>query len=212
MKYEFKHEAFFQGFQYQFSTVDVADLPDTPSFAFLGRSNSGKSTLLNALTGRKNLAKVSKTPGKTKLINIFQNKAKISLIDLPGFGYSKASLSEHKSMMDILERFLNEAKSISGLLILCDAQRSFPPEELNFALTALEKKINPAIIRTKSDKLNQSSLIQRSKEMETLMTEEGITFPVFFPSSLSGKGLNQIRDWIYLNKEVQKGILDSGND
>ncbi len=203
-QHEFQHEAFFQDFQYQFSTVEVKDLPDTPSFAFLGRSNSGKSTLLNAITGRKNLAKVSKTPGKTKLINVFQNKSKVTFIDLPGFGYSKASATEHKSMMQILETFLNEAKTVSGLLILCDAQRPFPEEEFNFSMTALQKKMNPAIIRTKSDKLNQSSLAERRKEMENVMTEAGVVFPIFFPSALTGKGLNPVRDWIYQNKAVQK--------
>ncbi|MDZ4725389.1 MAG: ribosome biogenesis GTP-binding protein YihA/YsxC [Leptospira sp.] len=171
-------------------------LPDELLIGFVGRSNSGKSSLLNSITNQRGLAKVSKTPGKTKLINIFGTKAGFSLIDLPGFGYSKASYKEHKEMMSLLDQFLNKASRLKYLFILCDAQRPFPEEEMQMIETCLQKKITPVVIRTKVDKLNQKERNIIQKDMESVMNELGFPFPLFFTSTNSGKGINEIRKFI----------------
>ncbi|WP_411824768.1 ribosome biogenesis GTP-binding protein YihA/YsxC [Leptospira sp. 'Mane'] len=171
-------------------------LPEGTLLGFIGRSNSGKSSLLNAITNQKGLAKVSKTPGKTKLINVFATKAGFSLIDLPGFGYSKASHKEHKDMMNLLDQFLNEIKSLKVLFILCDCQRNFPEEEIQMIETATLKKILPVVIRTKIDKLNQKDRYAVQKDMETVMNELGYPFPLFFVSATTGKGIGEIRKFI----------------
>ncbi len=176
-------------------TQDVK-LPDEPLIGFVGRSNSGKSSLLNAITNKRGLAKVSKTPGKTKLINIFGTKSGFSLIDLPGFGYSKASFKEHKEMMSLLDQFLNKAESLKFLFILCDAQRTMPVEEMQMVETCLQKKIIPVVVRTKVDKLNQKERNIVQKDMELAMNELGYPFPLFFTSTNSGKGINEMRKFI----------------
>ncbi|TGN06871.1 ribosome biogenesis GTP-binding protein YihA/YsxC [Leptospira ilyithenensis] len=171
-------------------------LPEGTLLGFIGRSNSGKSSLLNSITNRKGLAKVSKTPGKTRLINVFSTKAGFSLIDLPGFGYSKASHKEHKDMMNLLDQFLNEITSLKVLFILCDAQRSFPEEEVQMIETATLKKILPVVVRTKIDKLNQKDRNAIQKEMEAVMNELGYPFPLFFVSATTGKGIGEMRKFI----------------
>ncbi|MDF3821215.1 ribosome biogenesis GTP-binding protein YihA/YsxC [Leptospira sp. 96542] len=178
------------------SLKEKETLDTFPSIAFMGRSNSGKSSLLNALSNHKGLAKVSRTPGKTKLINIFKTNANFNLIDLPGFGYSKASHKEHKEMMKLLEDFLNTWSNVKILFILCDSQREFPIEELETVETALEKKILPVVIRTKIDKLNQSDRHRCNTEMESAMNQIGIPFRVFFISSTTGRGIGDLRTFI----------------
>ncbi|TGN19422.1 ribosome biogenesis GTP-binding protein YihA/YsxC [Leptospira idonii] len=176
--------------------TDDTNFPEGQLLGFLGRSNSGKSSLLNAITNHKGLAKVSKTPGKTKLINVFTTKHGFSLVDLPGFGYSKASLKEHKEMMTLIETFLNRISSLKFLFILCDAQRTFPEEEMQMIETAVTKKIQPVVIRTKADKLNQKGKNEVQKDMEVVMNELGYPFPLFFVSSTTGKGINELRKFI----------------
>jgi GTP-binding protein len=179
-----------------------AKLPEEPLIGFVGRSNSGKSSLLNAITNKRGLAKVSKTPGKTKLINIFGTKSGFSLIDLPGFGYSKASYKEHKDMMGLLDQFLNQATNLKYLFILCDSARTFPEEEMQMVETCLQKKITPVVVRTKVDKLNQKDRNIVQKDMEVVMNELGFTFPLFFTSTNSGKGINEIRKFILEKMKV----------
>lgn len=178
------------------SFSEGVELPEEPLLGFVGRSNSGKSSLLNAITNKRGLAKVSKTPGKTKLINIFGTKDGFSLIDLPGFGYSKASYKEHKDMMLLLDQFLNLTKNLKFLFILCDAARTLPEEEMQMVETCHQKKIIPVVVRTKVDKLNQKEKNIVQKDMELAMNELGFTFPLFFTSTNSGKGINEIRKFI----------------
>ncbi|MCW7494038.1 ribosome biogenesis GTP-binding protein YihA/YsxC [Leptospira sp. 2 VSF19] len=182
------------------------ELDSIPSVAFMGRSNSGKSSLLNALSNHKGLAKVSRTPGKTKLINIFKTKEGFNLIDLPGFGYSKASHKEHKDMMKLLEGFLNTWTKLKILFILCDSQREFPEEELSTIEVAMEKKIKPVVIRTKIDKLNQSEQHRVRTEMESAMNEIGIPFRVFYISSTTGRGIGELREFIVENMVNQTKV------
>lgn len=175
------------------------ELDSVPSIAFMGRSNSGKSSLLNALSNHRGLAKVSRTPGKTKLINIFRTREGFNLVDLPGFGYSKASHKEHKDMMKLLEGFLNTWQNLKILFILCDSQREFPEEELSTIEVAMEKKIKPVVIRTKIDKLNQSEQHRVRTDMETSMNKIGVPFRVFYVSATTGRGVGELREFIVGN-------------
>ncbi|GBF50218.1 probable GTP-binding protein EngB [Leptospira ryugenii] len=176
---------------------DFSQIPEEPLVGFVGRSNSGKSSLLNAITNQKGLAKVSKSPGKTKLVNLFTTKQGFHLVDLPGFGYSKASHREHKSMMELLDRFLNQVQNLKVLFILIDAQREFPAEEVSMIETCQKKKIRPVVVRTKADKLNQREKIHIVRDAEEIMNHIGIPFPYFLCSSTNGKGINEIRKFIF---------------
>jgi GTP-binding protein len=143
------------------------DLPSVlPEIAFLGRSNSGKSTLINTIVGQNQLVKTSKTPGKTKLINYFGVGELFYLVDLPGFGYSKVSHKDHKIMMELLGEYLNYSQKLKILLILVDCKREIPEEEGNYIIAACEKGIQPILVRTKTDKLNQSEKSKLHKSMQ----------------------------------------------
>jgi GTP-binding protein len=143
------------------------DLPNSlPEVAFLGRSNSGKSTLINTIVGQKQLVKTSKTPGKTKLINYFGVQDNFYFVDLPGFGYSKVSHKEHKIMMQLLDEYLNQSQKLKVLLILVDCKREIPEEEGGYIIASLERGIQPILIRTKTDKLNQSEKSKLMKSMD----------------------------------------------
>lgn len=171
--------------------------------AFLGRSNSGKSSLLNAISNQKSLAKVSKTPGKTKLINVFKTDREFYMIDLPGFGYSKASHKEHKDMMKLIDTFLNVSKNLKILCILCDSQRPFPDEEMQMVEVCFTKKIIPVVVRTKADKLNQKDLVQSRRDMESAMNDIGSPFPVYYVSSTTGKGMLDLKTFLLEKLNIQ---------
>lgn len=166
-----------------------------PEVAFLGRSNSGKSSLINSVLNRKNLAKTSRTPGKTKLINVFAIPNRFSLVDLPGFGYSKASHSEHKSMMKLLEDYLNLTDRLAHLFILLDARRNIPEDEVGFLETAESKGIPYTLVRTKSDKLNQKDKTL-SKKLTSKITKQSL-----YVSSLNNSGMNELKRVLRLSVE-----------
>ncbi|MCC5813961.1 MAG: YihA family ribosome biogenesis GTP-binding protein [Leptospira sp.] len=164
-----------------------------PEVAFLGRSNSGKSSLINSLLNRKSLAKTSRTPGKTKLINVFAVPNQFSLVDLPGFGYSKASHSEHKAMMSILEDYLNYSQKISHLFVLLDSRRDVSEDETQFINTAINKNIPTTLIRTKSDKLNQK------EKNKSIKATKSANCNFIYVSSLTNSGMNELRNILRLS-------------
>lgn len=164
-----------------------------PEVAFIGRSNSGKSTLINSILGRKSLAKTSRTPGKTKLINIFAIPNLFCLVDLPGFGYSKASHKEHIGMMKLLEDYLNESLELKCIFILLDARREIPEDELRLIQTAINRNIPFTLLRTKSDKLNQ-----KERNQSTHITKQ-ITDEYLYVSSLTGEGIEDVRTKLRLS-------------
>jgi GTP-binding protein len=126
-----------------------------PQVAFCGRSNAGKSSLINAILSKKDLVHTSSTPGKTRSLNFFLLNKRIFLVDLPGFGYAKASHSVRDNMISAVNGYLNDTDTLRMLFILCDSKRPLPEEELGLVDTCIVKKIQPIIIRTKIDKLNQ---------------------------------------------------------
>lgn len=191
---ELKPDPFFREVKFFSSYADASKVPSKgiPHIAFAGRSNSGKSRLLNAIVERKSLAKVSATPGKTKLLNFFLVSKSLFLVDTPGFGYSANSHKDHEQMMDLLMNYLNSAKDLKCLFLLSDAQRELPDEELELIGTCFEKGTKPVLIRTKVDKLNQSELSKLRKKMKNI---QGLypMLEIVFVSPKYGKGLPELR-------------------
>ncbi|EPG64799.1 ribosome biogenesis GTP-binding protein YihA/YsxC [Leptospira wolffii] len=191
---ELKPDPFFRDVKFYSSYADAAKVPvkGVPHIAFAGRSNSGKSRLLNAIVERKSLAKVSATPGKTKLLNFFLVSKSLFLVDTPGFGYSANSHKDHEQMMDLLMNYLNSAKDLKCLFLLSDAQRDLPEEELELIGTCFEKGTKPVLIRTKIDKLNQSELSKLRKKMKNI---QGLypMLEIVLVSPKYGKGLPELR-------------------
>jgi GTP-binding protein len=129
--------------------------PGLPEFALIGRSNVGKSSLLNALTGRRRLARVSSTPGKTQLLNVYRLPT-LYLIDLPGYGYARASHGERAGYRTLLERLLRDRPSLAGVIWLLDIRHPPSREDQEFHQMLQRSSVPVLAVLTKADKLNRS--------------------------------------------------------
>lgn len=148
------------------SADKLQQLKEMPQFAFVGRSNVGKSSLINALTARNKLAKTSSTPGRTRLINIFEINHEFYLVDLPGYGYAKASKTQQESWQSLIGGYLQFSGSLKRVFVLLDS-RIKPTEKDKQMLSYLYAfQIPFSIVLTKTDKLNRSEL-QKNKKIIT---------------------------------------------
>lgn len=149
------------------SAADPKGYPvhDLPEIAFLGRSNVGKSSLINAFLGRKRLAKVSSTPGKTTLINFFDVNSVFSLVDLPGYGYAKRSKTELAKWGIMIEEYLSQRENLVLFLLLLDVRRVPNQQDIEILSWLSRIDCSHAIILTKCDKLNQK---ERNKQIRLI--------------------------------------------
>ena len=160
-----------------------------PEFAFIGRSNVGKSSLINCLTGSKKLAKISATPGKTLLINHFLINNKWYLVDLPGFGYAKRSKKEIKKIENIITDYFYQRKNITLTYVLIDIRLEPQKIDLEFMQWLSNNNIFFKIIFTKSDKLSKIQLeLNPQKYLEKLFENLRIQPEYFISSSKSKNG------------------------
>lgn len=181
------------------SNTDHKKCPEDglPEFAFIGRSNVGKSSLINLLTGNKKLAKTSSTPGKTQLINHFVINDQWYLVDLPGYGYAKVSKSARSNWEKFIADYLTNRKSLMNIFILLDSRLEPQKIDLEFINWCGEKQLPFVLVFTKIDKLSSSALQRNSSKFkkEMLKTWEEMP-PVFTTSSISGFGNEPILNYI----------------
>jgi GTP-binding protein len=137
-----------------------------PEIAFVGRSNVGKSSLMNTLVGRKKLAKTSNTPGRTQLINFFTVNGSISFVDLPGYGFAKVSQSVKKDWGDMMEAYLRERQSLAMVIFILDIRRDPSEDDLSLRDWLAHYRIPYIFILTKSDKLSKNQAIGRQRLIE----------------------------------------------
>ena len=138
--------------------------------ALAGRSNVGKSSLINALAGRKKLAKVSATPGKTRSVNFYRVEPQnFYLVDLPGYGYAKASHEERRKWAKLLERYLTDCKTLKELALLLDCR--LPPQKIDLELASFARACRLPLlpVLTKADKCNQRERVSRQREWQNLL-------------------------------------------
>ncbi len=163
--------------------------PDRPEAAFAGRSNVGKSTLINNLLNRKNLARTSRTPGRTQTINFFDINREIYFVDLPGYGYAKVPVSVRSQWRPMVESYLASDRDLRTVVVILDIRRDPREEEINLLGWLRYHDIPPLVVVTKADKLSRSkrpgrvASISRSLEL----TESPLLF-----SGLAGEGRNGI--------------------
>jgi GTP-binding protein len=176
---------------FQISVSDLSGLPEEslPEIVFAGRSNVGKSTLLNSLTGLKGLAKTSGTPGKTRLINYFLVNNAFYFVDLPGYGYAAVGQAEKAAWGHLLATYIERRRSISLVVLLFDSRHPAMQSDREM-LAFLEFHEKPyCIVLTKDDKLNQKERVQCRRIMESCAAKA--KFIVNY-SSFSGKGKSEL--------------------
>lgn len=145
------------------SAVNPSQYPmdNLPEIAFAGRSNVGKSSLINSLVNRKNLVKTSSTPGRTQLINFFIANGKLSLVDLPGYGYAKVPESVRKEWGPMIERYLSTRSSLRGVVLIMDIRRIPTEVEVDFIHWLGQFHIKCILVLTKTDKLSKMKQIKQ---------------------------------------------------
>ena len=181
------------------SSSDIDECPtlSLPEFAFIGRSNVGKSSLINMITNNKKLAKVSGKPGKTLLINHYLINKKFYIIDLPGYGYAKISKVEKKKIDFLISNFIEQRK-IQTLFILIDLRHELLEIDLNFIKYVNNLKLNFTIIFTKADKLSINSQKEKLKKYNDYLKREiKEDIELIISSSKSKKGEKEILKSIF---------------
>jgi GTP-binding protein len=181
------------------SSTDVKRCPgpDKPEFAFVGRSNVGKSSLINMLTGQKGLAKISTTPGKTQLINHFLINNQWYLADLPGYGYARISLAKRYEWEKIIQRYLSLRKNLMNSFLLIDAR--LPMQEIDRELIGWfgEKQMPFVLVFTKTDKLSKNDLEANLRDYRGKLSDTWEELPqIFLTSSRFGFGRSEILNFI----------------
>ena len=168
-----------------------------PEYAFIGRSNVGKSSLINALVDRKNLAKISGKPGKTQLINHFKINDNWFLVDLPGYGYASTSQTNREMFKGMINKYLLNRKNLICLFVLLDIRHKPQPIDLEFMKKMEHDRIPFVMVFTKSDKISQTQISKNIKHYKTKMLKEWESLPeIFITSSEKKKGRYEILKFI----------------
>jgi GTP-binding protein len=189
-------------------SVDKCPTPDKPEYAFLGRSNVGKSSLINMICNKKELAKISSSPGKTQLINHFTVTAKDHsqwyLVDLPGYGFAKVSQAQRKSWQKMIEDYIRKRENLVTLFLLIDSRHSPQKNDLEFVDQLGKWQIPFALAFTKADKITQKETAANVKEFLQAMRKNWEYLPQHFvTSAVKHLGAKQLRQYIgELNKKI----------
>lgn len=185
--------------------VEGCPKPDMPEYAFIGRSNVGKSSLINMLTGQKNLAKTSNTPGKTQLINHFLANKSFYIVDLPGYGFAKVSQNTRASWEKMIERYLKERENLVTVFVLIDSRHNPQKLDLDFLRNLGEWGIPFNVIFTKADKSTQRDAARNAKMFIEEMKKEWEFIPrSFMTSSVKNLGKKEILGYISELNQVYK--------
>lgn len=186
----------FNNVKFETSFGISAQLPkiDNPEIAFAGRSNVGKSSLLNKIFNRKNLARVSSVPGKTVTINFFDCEG-VKMVDLPGYGYAKVSFDEKRRWSELMESYFRSGRNIKLVVQLTDMRHSVTEQDLDMMRFLKHYEYPFIVVMTKSDKLNKSETAKRLEEIKTELAEFGDVVTIPF-SATKGTGAEEIRQAI----------------
>lgn len=203
--------------KYEISNRDVAQCPahGKPEYAFIGRSNVGKSSLINMLTKKKGLAKTSQTPGKTLLINHFSiNGGKWYIVDLPGYGYASRGQKQREEIRKIIENYIFHREELTCLFVLIDIRHEPQKIDMEFIEWLGENGIPLAIVFTKADKLSKTAAeasVARFKKALEMNWE--VLPPMFVTSSEKSEGRTQLLDYIdSINKTCEEEAREKADE
>jgi GTP-binding protein len=182
-------------------SVDMCPKPDRPEYAFIGRSNVGKSSVINMLCNKKELAKVSRSPGKTQMINHFSitsnNRQEWYLVDLPGYGFAKVSQSQRKNWEKMIEGYLRKRENLATIFALLDSRHEPQKNDIEFINQLGEWQVPFALVFTKADKITQREVASNVKQFLNVMREDWEFLPPHFVTSAEKHlGARQLREYI----------------
>ncbi|QWV93082.1 ribosome biogenesis GTP-binding protein YihA/YsxC [Geomonas oryzisoli] len=179
---------------------------DLPEIAFAGRSNVGKSSLVNVLVNRKNLVRTSSTPGRTQLINFFQVNDDFMLVDLPGYGYAKVPLAVKKDWRPMMETYLSKRENLRGVVLILDIRRVPNDDDLQMLAWLRAYSIAPIIVVTKCDKLSKN---ERARQTAVICSTLGVAKEeLTFFSALSKEGKDAV--WTRIDAVLAPGKGETG--
>ena len=178
------------------SAANVKQCPqdETTEIAFVGRSNAGKSSSFNRIMGSHGLAHVSKTPGRTRLINLFSTSFGFRVADLPGYGYAKASKKAQQGWNKAVDQYLAERPNLQGLVVVMDARHPLKPFDQSMITWAEERDLNVLLLLNKADKLKRNAQHNVLREVQTYV-EPLESVQVLLFSAQSGQGLEDAVEW-----------------
>ena len=182
--------------KYKTSVVKIEDIFDDgiPEFAFVGRSNVGKSSLINNLTGVKGLAKASATPGKTKMINYFDINGAFRFVDLPGYGFAMASKSTQEVWAGLLGQYLEQSQNLVTVFLLMDVRREPSEQDKQMIKFLVFNGVPFVVILTKCDKVSKSEMARMKNLIATKLAIRSDV--ILYSSSSSGLGKDEILKYI----------------
>lgn len=188
-------------------SVDKCPKPDRPEYAFIGRSNVGKSSLINLLCNRRELAKISASPGKTSLINHFEitsnDKCTWYLVDLPGYGFAKRSQTQRKAWKQMIEAYIRTRENLGLLFVLIDSRLEPQKLDLDFIGKLGEWQVPFALVFTKADKSTQREVAANvARFLETMRESWEALPPHFVTSSVKGTGGKKLLELIAQSNEL----------
>ena len=191
------------------SNTDVTKCPagDRPEYAFIGRSNVGKSSLINMLTGRNGLAKTSSTPGKTLLINHFIVNDEWYIVDLPGYGYASRGKETREQLARMIKSYIMQRQQMVNLFVLVDSRHKPQKIDMEFITWLGENGVPFSIVFTKLDKLGSVAGVRNVEEYKQALLEQWEELPpVFVTSSADGRGREELLDYIeQINNTLKNG-------
>ncbi|MGP1499880.1 MAG: ribosome biogenesis GTP-binding protein YihA/YsxC [Porphyromonas sp.] len=193
--------------EFVISNTDVKKCPTStlPEYAFIGRSNVGKSSLINMLTQRKGLAMTSQKPGKTQLINHFLINNEWHLVDLPGYGFARVGQSNRERLKSIIEDYILEREQLTNLFILLDCRHEPQKIDLEFIEWAGENGVPFALVFTKADKLSKGKLASNIEAYKQTLLESWEELPpIFITSSEAKEGRDELLNYI---EDINKTII-----